>query len=245
MMTCDEIQARLSDFVDGAVDPADRSAIEAHLRSCDMCAGLARDFDRLRQTARSLGPMDPPPHVWLEVAGQIRQGTDQAPGAAPPGPRIAPMWQWVSLAAALVIVTTGAYIFVRLGRQVPVVPPASDQAGTGSVEVFADELTQAMTHYQKAIAELEAITKNNNGALDPKLAATLQQNLVVIDGAITESRTALERDPASLPARESLLEALQRKVSVLQETVALMNEIRQGNQAGVAAIAAKVPKNPS
>jgi anti-sigma factor RsiW len=243
MTHCDEIQPRLSDLVDGTLEPAERAALDAHVGGCEACAGLVRDLTSLRQAARSLGPMTPPSHVWLEVAGQIRQRMPSA--AAPPAatPRLAPMWQWAGLAAALVVITTGAYVFLRLERRTPVAPPPATTAqASGSAQVVADELAQAMAHYQKAIAELEVITKTNNGALDPALAATLQNNLGVIDAAIADSRTALTSDPSNLPARDSLLEAMQRKVSVLQETVALMNEIRQGDQVGVARVVSGFPK---
>ena len=63
-----------------------------------------------------------------------------------------------------------------------------------------------------------------------------------IDQAIVESRAALTNDPESQPARESLFEALRRKVGVLQATVTLMNEMRQGNQAGAAEAAAGLNK---
>jgi hypothetical protein len=243
MTICDDIQPRIGELVDGTLDAGDREAVEAHVRACDRCAGMVRDFDRLRQAARSLGPIDPPAHVWLEIAGQLRQATPPAPAALSPSGRGSPVWQWAGLAAALVVITTGAYVFLRLERSTPAKPPTTAAtSATGSVQVFADELTEAMTHYEKAIAELEVITKANNGSLDPALAATLQKNLLVIDDAITESRTALIRDPTSLPASDSLLEALQRKVSVLQETVALMNEIRKGDQAGAAHVAAGFPK---
>jgi len=243
MTICEDIQPRLGDLVDGTLDAVDCDAVAAHVRGCNRCAGLVRDFEELRRAAQGLGPIDPPAHVWLEIAGQLRQATPQPAAAAAPSARGAAVWQWAGLAAALVVITTGAYVFLRLERAAPAKPPtpAADSA-TGSVQVFADELTEAMTHYEKAIAELEVITKTNNGSLDPTLAAALQKNLLVIDGAIAESRTAFTRDPTSLPARDSLLEALQRKVSVLQETVALMNEIRKGDQAGAAQVAAGLQK---
>jgi hypothetical protein len=243
MTTCDEIQPRLSDLVDGTLEAADRALVDDHVRECEACAGLVRDLVSLRQAARSLGPMAPPAHVWLEVAGQIRQRTPPTAAAAPTRSRLGPAWQWAGLAAALVVITTGTYVFLRLEHQPPVGPPPVAAAGpSGSAEVVADELSQAMAHYQKAIAELEVITKTNNGALDPALAATLQTNLGVIDAAIVDSRAALTHDPSNLPARDSLLEAMQRKVSVLQETVALMNEIRQGDQVGVARVVSGFPK---
>jgi hypothetical protein len=233
---CDAIQPRLSELVDDDLDPADRAAIETHVRGCARCAALVEDLGRIRQAARGLGAIDPPPHVWLEIAGQIRQATPTSE-AVRPAARAHQRWQWIGLAAALLVSTAGAYYYVRIERR-PAAPPVpvATTASAASVDVFTDELTQAMTHYEKAIGELETLTKSNNGTLDPAVAATLQKNLTVIDDAIAESRTAMTRDPTSIPARDSLLEALQRKVSVLQETVALINEIRKGDQAGAARI---------
>jgi hypothetical protein len=58
----------------------------------------------------------------------------------------------------------------------------------------------------------------------------------VIDSAIAESRAALRAEPQSAPARDSLFDALKRKVALLQDTIALMNEMRKGNAAGAAQI---------
>ena len=46
----------------------------------------------------------------------------------------------------------------------------------------------------------------------------------VIDRAINESRAALAQEPASVLAQESLLEALDTKVALLQDTVALASD---------------------
>jgi hypothetical protein len=64
----------------------------------------------------------------------------------------------------------------------------------------------------------------------------LQKNLEVIDQAIGESRAALQTQPTSDVAQESLFEALRNKVVLLQETVVLINEMRKGNQEGTARI---------
>ena len=115
--------------------------------------------------------MTPPSHVWLEVAGQIRQRTPTVATQPAASARLAPLWHWAGLAAALVVITTGTYVFLRLERRTPVAPPPTTSAqASGSAQVVADELAQAMAHYQKAIAELEVITKTNNGALDPDSA---------------------------------------------------------------------------
>ena len=98
------------------------------------------------------------------------------------------------------------------------------------------ELRMAEEHYEKAISGLEQVANTEQGALDPEVAATVKRNREVIDQAIAESRTALKTEPQNQPARESLFAALRRKIVLLQDTIALLNEMRKGNQAGAAQI---------
>jgi len=58
----------------------------------------------------------------------------------------------------------------------------------------------------------------------------------VIDQAILESRAALRTQPASEPAQASLVENFKAKLGLLQDTVALINEMRKGNEAGAGPI---------
>jgi hypothetical protein len=104
-------------------------------------------------------------------------------------------------------------------------------------------LRLAEQHYEKAISGLEKIAAAQQRELDPQVAATLQKNLGVIDQAISESRAALRAQPSSIPAQESLFEALRRKVGLLQDAIALMNEMRKGNQAGAAQIVEGLSKS--
>ena len=62
----------------------------------------------------------------------------------------------------------------------------------------------------------------------------------MIDEAITESRAALRSEPQSESAQVSLFAALRRKVALLQEMLALINEMRKGNQDGAARILSEI-----
>jgi Putative zinc-finger len=236
-MTCQDVELRASAFIDGDLDADERAVVAAHLATCAGCRALVEDLTRVRDAARALGPVAPPDHIWLEVAGQIRLGEAPAPVAAERPPARSAAWQWLGLAAALVFATLAAYAVMRY-RSAPVEAPAQagNAAATGSVETVTQELSLALEHYDKAIAELETIAKSNDGTIDPVTAATLQRNLGVIDQAIAESRAALSANPQSEPAFDSLIDALRQKVGVLQTTVALMNEMRRGNQAGAARV---------
>jgi hypothetical protein len=237
MTICRDVEPQLSQLVDGMLpDAAAQALVRAHLEQCASCRGVLQDLERLRRSSRALGPMTPPGHLWIEVAGQLRLGDEPKPVDEPrrtiPVAR-GPMAQWIGLAAALLLISLGAYYFVGTDGSTSNAGQ-SNAAAPGTVEAVADELNQATGHYEKAIAQLEAMAKSEGGTLDPAVARTLQDNIQKIDQAIVESRTALTQDPGSEPARESLFQALQRKIVVLQTTVNLMNEMRKGNQAGAA-----------
>jgi hypothetical protein len=98
------------------------------------------------------------------------------------------------------------------------------------------EVQLAEQHYSSAIGDLEKVTQAEGGSLDPETAKVMQANLAVIDQAIGQSREALKSEPANTVAQESLFDALRSKVQLLQDTVALINEMRKGNPEGAARI---------
>ena len=177
-------------------------------------------------------------HVWLQVAGQMRL---ERPAVAPiesQTNRRRARVQWIGLAAALLVITIGSHYFLR-----SVAPDNQGNAdATPSVQRIADELTQAMQHYDNAITELEKLTKSSSDILDAQMAQTLRENIQTVNAAIDESRSALVQNPGSDTARKSLWDALRRKVVVLQATVNLMNEMRKGNQTGAVEAAAAFGK---
>ena len=240
MTTCREIEARLSRCLDGELSPEERADVETHLDGCAACRGVMRDLERVRRAAGALGPVAPPDHLWLEVAGQLRPaGLRRRVRQVVSDPRVA--WrQWAALAAMLVVVTIGAYV---VERTVGTPAPAGNAAAANSVEAVTDGVSKAMEDYDNAIRGLdEVLATQSDSTIGPAMAAALQKNITTIDGAIAESRTALSQNPASAPARESLFEALKSKVGVLQATVNLMNQMRRGDQAAAAEAAAAFGK---
>jgi signal transduction histidine kinase len=75
-----------------------------------------------------------------------------------------------------------------------------------------------------AISALEKLTHDKRASLDPMVAEEIAQSLSTIDRAIGDTRAALKKEPGSLVAQASLLEALRMKVSLLHETVSLIGD---------------------
>jgi hypothetical protein len=169
----------------------------------------------------------------------------------------------LALAAALLIMIGGSLYLVHRWSSDSSTPPttsasnapsAAGSAGTAGsqpgnappgalVESIDSELQQAAAHYEKAIAGLEQVANASDSPLDPDMMAALHRNLDVIDKAISESRAALGAQPNSQVAQQSLFDAFRRKVALLQDTIALMNELRKGDQAGAARVASGLNKS--
>ncbi len=246
---CDEYWERINDYVDGALGEADQSEVARHLDRCPACERAAADLSQMRRAAQSLPPRRPRADAWQRIAAELSRELPAMPAAAP-----AAIWTrqhlgWAA-AAVLVLAVASTVWFVRQPDQPAGDQQAASQAAPGLtpaattvnpsqtdlVKSIDDELRAAESHYEKAISGLEQIAKSDQNQLDPALAATLQKNLGVIDQAIRDSRTALQSQPANQLAQDSLFEALQRKVSLLEDTISLINVMRKGDQAGTARI---------
>jgi hypothetical protein len=245
-MTCERCHSLVDEYIDGTLDAADLSEVEAHLAACETCRVMAADLGTIYRSARSLEPRVPPPHVWTKLAASLEAERSRSRfGAASLG--FAGRWfagsvGWraVTVAATLILLA-GSTSWILLRQPSPVegptrTPTVSTAPGRNPelAQSVETELKLAEEHYQKAIAGLEQITRAESTTLDPQVAAVLQKNLDVIDHAIGESRAALQTQPTSEVAQESLFEALRNKVALLQDTVVLINEMRKGNPEGTA-----------
>lgn len=256
MTTCDRVRPQLSGYVDRHLDAAQAAEVRAHLLSCDACRAVADDLLHVRDAARALGPVEPPAHVWMEIAGRLRlEGGASGPQVpSSPGPQVLrpsgsqATLQWLGLAAALLLTTLAVYSVATPDPVAPI-PVATDAAGnateTPTVETVEETMRRAEAEYEKAATQLEQLVKSGDPRVSAAAAAILQRSVTAIDSAIAESRAALTNSPDSQPARTSLFEALRNKVNLLQHTVVLMNEMRKGDASGAAEAAAGLGKGDS
>lgn len=231
MKTCDQYLNAIGEVVDGTLGPLRRAELDLHLESCDQCRALVDDLMQVARSARALDPMDPPGHVWagiasrLEAEGRVRRTAW----------RVRRSHTMLALAATLVL-AVGAAIVLLLPEAGPDTQPVvtvrvpDDSIFQDPVESVASELALTERHFQNAIEQ----ASRPDALVSAETTAVLQKNLLVVNQAIAESRAALESNPDSTPARQSLYEALKQKIQFLQDTIALMNVMRQGDAAGAA-----------
>ena len=210
-MNCESYEDLLGDYVDGARAsdrPGDErlAAFERHLAGCAACQALVADFTRIRGTASMLEEHVPPPRLWATIAASIEERRRNAFSA----------WVPVAVAASLALFIAGATWLAWRHE-----PSQGPQQAAAAVEPGAVPVEQ---HYEEAIAGLQQLAESQDASLDSETRAVLKENLAVLDRAISESRAALADEPANALAQESLLDALNTKVALLQDTVALATD---------------------
>jgi Putative zinc-finger len=253
----------LNDYADGSLDTVEKSGVDQHLAACAACRQVVEDLRDILLATGELELREAPARAWsrLERAIRLEPGFGNAAGpVSGHGVRGLPpsldgttagahvkvarsTWMaWLAGAAAALVLATAVGMRYVPARHMDA--PSTAPAGAGApvtageaAQSIETELRQAEVHYEKAIKGLEVIANSDQSELDPRTAATLQKNLAVIDQAISESRAAVRSQPTSEPAQQSLIEGFKTKIGLLQDTVALINEMRKGNEAGAARIA--------
>lgn len=243
-MTC-QYETLIGGYLERDLDAGDASAFEAHLPGCPGCTAAIADLRAIQATARLLERRTPPAGTWGRIAAAV-----EAEGAPPL--RHNPVyrtWNWRALAAAaaIVLLLGGAAWLVR-SRQpgAPVTGSAAvtdapgNATGPDVVQSVEMQMQLAEEDYARTIQGLEAIATVEVSTLDPETADVVQANLTLIDAAIGESQAVLEEEPTNTVAQESLFGALQSKVSLLQDTIALINEMRKGDPEGAARVVSEM-----
>jgi anti-sigma factor RsiW len=242
-MFCRQYNDAIQELADGTLGPVRRAELQTHLDQCDECGALAADLQKIKAAASTMTPVRPPDQVWQRITAQLEK-EGRLVSAPPVRTRYPAM---LAIAASLVLAIGGALYMLRgidpaqdagPARQSALEAPAGggNAAAVDPVQSINEDLTAVVQHYESAIGKLEQAVNSGDGTIDPQVAAVLQRNLPVIDQAITETQSALKSEPQNAVARESLFDALRKKVNLLQDTLALMNEMRKGNSAGAAQI---------
>jgi anti-sigma factor RsiW len=111
---CEQIEARLSDYLDGLLSPAERLEFETHANSCEHCAQLVASISHVLNGVHSLAQIEPPPQLVYSILNQTL-----GPREAKKGWRVAFGWlsglasarfaySAISVAASLLLLLTAS-----------------------------------------------------------------------------------------------------------------------------------------
>src|SRR6266852_3816253 len=61
--TCEQTEARLSDYLDGLLQPAEQTAFDLHVNACERCTPLVASVSHMLGTLHTLEPVEPSPQL--------------------------------------------------------------------------------------------------------------------------------------------------------------------------------------
>ena len=68
--TCELTEARLSDYLDGAMPAGERASFDAHVNTCDRCTPLVASVSHLLESMHSMEQLEPPSRLVYSILDQ-------------------------------------------------------------------------------------------------------------------------------------------------------------------------------
>jgi len=136
-MDCTQTRDRLSDYQDGALDPAAAEAVSAHLRGCGECAAVSESLAAVRERLRGLPAIPAPRELMPRILAAVeaeRSGGNATAASTPQAPPKAFLsrFRFPLEAAAAVLLAASVYWYQRPAP--PAAPPATALSSGASRE---------------------------------------------------------------------------------------------------------------
>ena len=216
--------ARLSDYMDGELTPAERAEVDAHLADCPDCARVLQDLEAVVSAAGRLPDLPPESELWPGI--EARLSPRDNPVEVDDGHRdIVPIHrkrrvvmtvpQLVAAGIALVLFSASAVWLAVGGTGDPGSQTTLGAAATSPV-------TNVMfTDFDRTMTALEQEYRSRRSELEPETIRVVERNLAIIDRAITEARTALAVDPSSGFLSDHLANTMRQKMDLLRRAATI------------------------
>ncbi len=112
--TCEQTEARLTDYLDGVLQPGEQLAFDAHVSDCPRCAPLLAGVSHLLTDLHSLDEVEPPPRLIYAILDKTLGPRDAVTGwraalawlGALANPRVG--YGFASIAATFLIVVSAS-----------------------------------------------------------------------------------------------------------------------------------------
>lgn len=196
---------------EGTLAPDVEPDVSEHLGACEECAtdvARIKTFMTHTREAPSRSAVDGD-DLWPAIRARIEQEKVASLGdrpAAPAGKRRAFFWSAAGIAAASAIA-----VAVWRGN-VPVAASGDRTVGDANIIAVAESTHVYEEEAKFLLNELEL----RRAFMRRQTAVSIDHDLEVIDGAITELKRAIERDPRNPALRALLAQSYKQKVDLLK-----------------------------
>ena len=213
IVDCKEFEKLLSEGISELTDAA-----AAHLRGCRACAEEWQAWQEVAQAAPALRKTWESPELWPRIRQSLEAEAQKAERWRwwRRGGFLQLSLQWQAAAAAIVLVLAGlgGWMMLRPPREASV---AGDQRLL--TERTLDEIERNETAYLKSIDKLSQLAAPKVQQAESPILASYREKLLLIDSAIEELRSQVERNRFNAHLRRELLLIYQEKQHTLEEVL--------------------------
>ncbi len=213
----DQWTDRLSEYLDGEFTGPERTALEAHVASCDTCRTTLDELRRVVTNARALDDRPPAADLWPGVSARI--GLAARSKSRPVVRRFSLTVPQLAAAAVVLALLSGGTAWLLGGRGTVATAPV---AVSERVPTLLNATTYpGDTRFEAQVAALERALAAGRGRLDTATVRVIERNLSIIDRAIRNAQSALAADPANSYLNLHLAQEMRRKLELLRQAATL------------------------
>ncbi len=209
--------------------PAELRALAQHAEHCPACAQELRMWNDISSAARTIHSEWESPYLWPKIRRALEAETQAAPDQSASswwrlGPFPARQWQAAAAVLALALITAGGVWFARGGR-LPFLAGGSNSTVTPQAqrrlltEQAVREAGNAEAAYLKSIDKLSTLAEPRLDHPATPLMASYREKILLLDAAIAECRSNIEKNQWNARLRRELLSIYQQKQRTLEEVV--------------------------
>jgi len=228
-MNCEMCQELIGDLVDGTLSREDESKLNLHLQECLDCDEVRRDLESIVGFCREhRGEYSAPPNenaLWLRIRNVVEAENQSRAANSSVQPQRSNSWRdWFSrswevslpqLAASVAAIVLVVSVVTAVGvRRWEV---SSDTGTPPAREASATNVRDRLWQQRQAIEYWNQRVEVNKVRWSQDMRDTFDRNLKVIDQAVNDSLSELNRNPHDEVSEEMLNAALNEKLALLRE----------------------------
>ncbi len=221
-MKCSDVSDQLDDCVARDLGETQTSLINQriaeHIGECPACADLLEAVKALRAEVCALPrEIDLPRDLWPKIETSInREKVIGFPSHRRHYLRAA------AAAAVLIAAITGAY-FVGLHQQTPLIVEV--ESSQNMVLATNNSWSFVSPSLQQTRSQLRSALEARKASLDPQTVSMVEENLEIIDRAISEISLALNETPDNPRLQRQLYFACSQEINLLRRAASFPAEI--------------------
>jgi len=225
-MNCEICQELIHDLIDGSISQTDEFTLNTHLKQCLDCESVRQDLASIVGFCRTQrGQYEAPPNeraLWLRIRNVVEAEIPNRV-AATPAPRrsflgrlMGHTWELslpqlaTSAVAIVLLVSLATVVGLRRWGGYGVPTPVTQV-------VASNENDQVWQRQQQVINYWNQRIELNKARWSPEMRATFDRNMKFIDEAVANAIEDLKRNPHDEVSEQMLNEALNDKLTLLQD----------------------------